>query len=93
MIAPYIADLATVEPNLPIATFGVIALIARYFNLNSEEILCLHFHFPIENNSFLVTFLPETSHSRLPDTIQEGEMQGQGDSLYKSCQRRRSSTE
>jgi hypothetical protein len=41
----------------------------------------------------LVTFLPETAHHKLPDTIAEGEMMGQGDTIYsaimKSCVNRR----
>ena len=32
--------------------------------------------------SILVTFLPETARHKLPDTIAEGEMMGQGDTLY-----------
>ncbi len=34
--------------------------------------------------SFLVTFLPETAHHKLPDTIVEGEEMGKGDTLYTS---------
>ena len=33
-------------------------------------------------SSFLVTFLPETAHHKLPDTIQEGEEMGKGDNIY-----------
>lgn len=62
MIAPYIADLAGIEPRLPIVVFGVVALIA----------------------AFLVTFLPETAHHKLPDTIAEGEDLGKGDTLWSS---------
>ena len=44
--------------------------------------------------SFLVTFLPETAHHKLPDTIAEGESMGQGDTLYsaisKACRKRKS---
>ena len=32
--------------------------------------------------SILVAFLPETAQHKLPDTIAEGEMMGQGDTLY-----------
>lgn len=32
--------------------------------------------------SFLVTFLPETTHRKLQDTIEEGELMGKGDTLY-----------
>ena len=32
--------------------------------------------------SILVTFLPETSDHKLPDTIEEGEELGKGDTLY-----------
>ena len=41
-----------------------------------------------------MTFLPETAHHKLPDTIAEGEMMGQGDTLYsaisKACKSRKS---
>ena len=33
-------------------------------------------------SSILVTFLPETSDHKLPDTIEEGEELGKGDTLY-----------
>ncbi len=29
-----------------------------------------------------MTFLPETSHHKLPDTIEEGEEMGKGDTFY-----------
>ena len=32
--------------------------------------------------SILVTFLPETGRSKLPNTIEDGEMMGKGDTLY-----------
>ena len=34
------------------------------------------------SSSILVTFLPETSNHKLPDTIEEGEELGKGDTLY-----------
>lgn len=34
--------------------------------------------------SFLVTFLPETAHHKLPDTIEEGENLGKGENFYSS---------
>ena len=38
--------------------------------------------FQIFTQSILVTFLPETSDHKLPDTIEEGEELGKGDTLY-----------
>ncbi len=38
--------------------------------------------------SFLVTFLPETAHHKLPDTVAEGEEMGKGDTLYSAIARR-----
>ena len=38
--------------------------------------------FSIFFSSILVTFLPETSDHKLPDTIEEGEELGKGDTLY-----------
>ena len=38
--------------------------------------------FSIFFSSILVTFLPETSEHKLPDTIEEGEELGKGDTLY-----------
>ena len=44
-----------------------------------------------------MTFLPETANHKLPDTIAEGELMGQGDTLYSSvmnsCSRKRSTPE
>ena len=34
---------------------------------------------------FLVSFLPETTDHKLPDTIEEGEEMGKGDTLWKCC--------
>ena len=36
-----------------------------------------------------MTFLPETSDHKLPDTIEEGEELGKGDTLYKCGRGRR----
>ena len=33
---------------------------------------------------FLVSFLPETTNHKLPDTIAEGELLGKGDTFYTS---------
>ena len=41
--------------------------------------------------SFLVTFMPETSNTRLPDLIEEGEKIGSGDSLWGWCCKRKRS--
>ena len=42
-----------------------------------------------------MTFLPETAHHKLPDTIAEGEEMGKGDTIYtaiaKFCRRNKSS--
>ena len=42
---------------------------------------------------FLVSFLPETADHKLPDTIAEGEAMGQGDTLWKSCFKKRDKNE
>jgi len=40
--------------------------------------------------ALLVTFMPETSNTPLPDTIKEGEQLGKGDTFWRSlCARRR----
>lgn len=40
--------------------------------------------------SFLVSFLPETTSHKLPDTIAEGELLGKGDTFYSSiCKSKR----
>jgi len=69
MIAPFIVDLKVYGDTVPLAVFGVIALLA----------------------ALLVTFMPETSNSRLPDTILDGESIGQGDSFWTSCSTKRKS--
>lgn len=38
--------------------------------------------------AFLVTFMPETSDARLPDTIEDGEAGGAGDSLWTATRAR-----
>ena len=38
--------------------------------------------------SFLVTFLPETAHHKLPDTIMDGEEAGKGENFYTDCKRK-----
>merc|ERR1712212_1348928 len=68
MIAPFIVDLKAYGDTVPLAVFGVIALLA----------------------ALLVTFMPETSNSRLPDTILDGESIGQGDSFWTSCSTKKS---
>merc|ERR1719184_489952 len=68
MIAPFIVDLRVYGDTVPLAVFGVIALLA----------------------ALLVTFMPETSNTPLPDTIKEGEQLGKGDTFWSSlCTRRR----
>ena len=66
MLAPFIADLAFIDPKFPLVVFGIVALVA----------------------GFLVSFLPETTHHKLPDTIEEGEELGKGDTLW-TCRSRR----
>merc|ERR1719184_630868 len=68
MIAPFIVDLKVYGAQVPLAIFGVIALLA----------------------ALLVTFMPETSNTPLPDTIKEGEQLGKGDTFWSSlCTRGR----
>jgi len=68
MIAPFIVDLKVYGDTVPLAVFGVVALIA----------------------GFLVTFMPETSNTPLPDTIMDGENIGKGDSFWSTCRKRKS---
>merc|ERR1712098_134102 len=37
--------------------------------------------------AFLVTFMPETSHTPLPDSLEAGEAMGVGDTLWSRCRK------
>ena len=44
----------------------------------------LKYYTPSLTYRFLVSFLPETTNHKLPDTIAEGELLGKGDTFYTS---------
>merc|ERR1712059_82412 len=39
--------------------------------------------------ALLVTFMPETSNTPLPDTVEDGEMLGVGDNFWSSCRQKK----
>ena len=51
--------------------------------LESEKSI-IHLNNTVPLFRFLVSFLPETTNHKLPDTIAEGELLGKGDTFYTS---------
>ena len=60
---------------MPLVIFGVTSFLASFLVVKRN---CLTRLVSI----FQVTFMPETSNSRLPDLIEDGEKLGSGDSLW-----------
>lgn len=79
MIAPYVADQVVVPP---LVVFGCLALVAWYYAKLQTDRLETWQISSSSHSSFLVTFLPETRDHKLPDSILDGEILGDGDTLY-----------
>ena len=69
-----------------------IGYLFHLFSLSFPTLSKLQYFFSVEKR-FLVSFLPETADHKLPDTIAEGEAMGQGDTLWKSCFKKRDKNE
>ena len=63
---------------MPLVIFGVTSFLASFLVVKRN---CLSRLVSI----FQVTFMPETSNSRLPDLIEDGENIGSGDSLWRAA--------
>lgn len=88
-LTPLITLLDSFDPTIPAITFGVVTLVSGTWVMFESRLGVVNSVFLIQvfphAMPFQVMFLPETNGQPMPESIEDGEKFGVGDTCFSMC--------